>query len=93
MADCSKILLQRKVLEVFLVFSLSEAAKSVLPLKRNLAERLGKKIEILENADKAPKRGMAAKQASGFDAQVFYLGFLFALSSNDSFCMLVEGSR
>ncbi|KAM6398981.1 zinc finger CCCH domain-containing protein 11A isoform 2-T3 [Rhynochetos jubatus] len=32
------------------------AGKSVLPLKRNLAERLGKKMEILENADKAPKR-------------------------------------
>ncbi|XP_010146741.1 PREDICTED: zinc finger CCCH domain-containing protein 11A-like, partial [Eurypyga helias] len=32
------------------------AGKSVLPLKRNPAERLGKKIEILENAEKAPKR-------------------------------------
>ncbi|XP_069626918.1 LOW QUALITY PROTEIN: zinc finger CCCH domain-containing protein 11A-like [Haliaeetus albicilla] len=28
----------------------------VLPLKRNLADRLGKKIEVLENADNAPKR-------------------------------------
>uniref|UniRef100_A0A8C3KJK5 C3H1-type domain-containing protein n=1 Tax=Calidris pygmaea TaxID=425635 RepID=A0A8C3KJK5_9CHAR len=37
------------------------SGKSVLPLKRNLAERLGKKIEILENADKAPKREKAAK--------------------------------
>ncbi|NWW90492.1 ZC11A protein, partial [Rhynochetos jubatus] len=37
------------------------AGKSVLPLKRNLAERLGKKMEILENADKAPKREKAAK--------------------------------
>ncbi|XP_049687809.1 zinc finger CCCH domain-containing protein 11A-like isoform X5 [Accipiter gentilis] len=34
----------------------SIAGKSVLPLKRNLADRLGKKIEVLENADKAPKR-------------------------------------
>ncbi|NXW46827.1 ZC11A protein, partial [Nyctiprogne leucopyga] len=39
----------------------SIAGKSVLPLKRNLTERLGKKIEILENADKAPKREKAAK--------------------------------
>ncbi|NXC70880.1 ZC11A protein, partial [Anhinga anhinga] len=39
----------------------SIAGKSVLPLKRNLAERLGKKIETLENADKAPKREKAAK--------------------------------
>ncbi|NXT87924.1 ZC11A protein, partial [Anhinga rufa] len=39
----------------------SMAGKSVLPLKRNLAERLGKKIETLENADKAPKREKAAK--------------------------------
>ncbi|NWR66984.1 ZC11A protein, partial [Bucorvus abyssinicus] len=39
----------------------SLAGKSVLPLKRNLTERLGKKIEILENADKAPKREKAAK--------------------------------
>ncbi|XP_052670896.1 zinc finger CCCH domain-containing protein 11A-like isoform X2 [Harpia harpyja] len=34
----------------------STAGKSVLPLKRNLTDRLGKKIEVLENADKAPKR-------------------------------------
>ncbi|NXD66399.1 ZC11A protein, partial [Eolophus roseicapillus] len=39
----------------------SPAAKSVIPLKRNLAERLGKKIEMLENADKGPKREKAAK--------------------------------
>ncbi|KAM9594862.1 zinc finger CCCH domain-containing protein 11A-like isoform 3-T3 [Morphnus guianensis] len=32
------------------------AVKSVLLLKRNLADRLGKKTEVLENADKAPKR-------------------------------------
>ncbi|XP_074911592.1 zinc finger CCCH domain-containing protein 11A-like [Buteo buteo] len=32
------------------------AGRSVLPLKRNLADRLGKKIEVLENAAKAPKR-------------------------------------
>ncbi|KAM6311145.1 zinc finger CCCH domain-containing protein 11A isoform 1-T2 [Podargus strigoides] len=36
------------------------AGKSVLPIKHNLAERLGKK-EILENADKAPKREKAGK--------------------------------
>ncbi|XP_010115434.1 PREDICTED: zinc finger CCCH domain-containing protein 11A-like [Chlamydotis macqueenii] len=35
---------------------ISMADKSIFPLKRNLTERLGKKIEILENADKAPKR-------------------------------------
>ncbi|KAM9594522.1 zinc finger CCCH domain-containing protein 11A-like isoform 2-T2 [Morphnus guianensis] len=34
----------------------STAVKSVLLLKRNLADRLGKKTEVLENADKAPKR-------------------------------------
>ncbi|XP_075298845.1 zinc finger CCCH domain-containing protein 11A isoform X3 [Opisthocomus hoazin] len=39
----------------------SVAGKSVFPLKRNLAERLGKKIEILENADKAPKRVQVPK--------------------------------
>ena len=92
-SDYSKILLQINVLKAFLVFSLFEAGKSVFPLKRNLAERLGKKIEILENADKAPKRGTATKQAAGFDARIFCLGFLFVLSSNGSFCMLVEGSR
>ncbi|XP_069627969.1 LOW QUALITY PROTEIN: zinc finger CCCH domain-containing protein 11A-like [Haliaeetus albicilla] len=32
------------------------SGRSVLPLKRNLADRLGKKIEVLENADNAPKR-------------------------------------
>ncbi|XP_069627936.1 LOW QUALITY PROTEIN: zinc finger CCCH domain-containing protein 11A-like [Haliaeetus albicilla] len=32
------------------------AGRSVLPLKRNLADRLGKKTEVLENADNAPKR-------------------------------------
>ncbi|XP_069732193.1 zinc finger CCCH domain-containing protein 11A isoform X2 [Phaenicophaeus curvirostris] len=39
----------------------SPAGKSVLPLKRNLTERLGKKIEILENADRAPKRVQVPK--------------------------------
>ncbi|XP_065505383.1 zinc finger CCCH domain-containing protein 11A isoform X2 [Caloenas nicobarica] len=39
----------------------STAVKNVLPLKRDLAERLGKKIEILENADKAPKRVQVPK--------------------------------
>ncbi|XP_049687782.1 zinc finger CCCH domain-containing protein 11A-like [Accipiter gentilis] len=32
------------------------SGKSVLPLKHKLADRLGKKTEVLENADKAPKR-------------------------------------
>ncbi|XP_052671423.1 zinc finger CCCH domain-containing protein 11A-like isoform X3 [Harpia harpyja] len=32
------------------------AGKSVLPLKRNLADRLGKKTEVLDSADKAAKR-------------------------------------
>ncbi|XP_052671922.1 zinc finger CCCH domain-containing protein 11A-like [Harpia harpyja] len=35
----------------------SIAGKSVLPLKRNLADRLGKKTEVLDSADKAAKRG------------------------------------
>ncbi|XP_052670469.1 zinc finger CCCH domain-containing protein 11A-like, partial [Harpia harpyja] len=35
----------------------STAGKSVLPLKRNLADRLGKKTEVLDSADKAAKRG------------------------------------
>ncbi|XP_061327831.1 zinc finger CCCH domain-containing protein 11A isoform X5 [Pezoporus flaviventris] len=39
----------------------STAAKSVIPLKRNLTERLGKKIDMLENADKAPKRVQVPK--------------------------------
>ncbi|NXF36981.1 ZC11A protein, partial [Nyctibius bracteatus] len=39
----------------------STAGDSVLPLRRDLAERLGKKVEILENADQAPKREKAAK--------------------------------
>ncbi|XP_052671422.1 zinc finger CCCH domain-containing protein 11A-like isoform X2 [Harpia harpyja] len=34
----------------------STAGKSVLPLKRNLADRLGKKTEVLDSADKAAKR-------------------------------------
>uniref|UniRef100_A0A8D0FD80 C3H1-type domain-containing protein n=1 Tax=Strix occidentalis caurina TaxID=311401 RepID=A0A8D0FD80_STROC len=55
------VTLSTKQGNIFLGFCLSEAGKSVLPLKRNLAERLGKKIEILENADKAPKREKAAK--------------------------------
>ncbi|NWX91915.1 ZC11A protein, partial [Nothoprocta ornata] len=38
----------------------SLADEGGLPLKRSLAERLGKKIESLENAEKAPKREKAA---------------------------------
>ncbi|NXU56323.1 ZC11A protein, partial [Turnix velox] len=37
------------------------AGKSILPLKRSLADRLGKKIDILEPADKVPKKEKAAK--------------------------------
>lgn len=92
-ADCSKIRLQRNVLKVLPVSSLSEAGKSVLPLKRKLADRLGKKTEVLESADKAPKRGAATKQTWGFDAQIFCLGLLFVLSSSGSLCVLVAGSR
>ncbi|NXM71217.1 ZC11A protein, partial [Serilophus lunatus] len=33
------------------------AAKTFLPLRRNVADRLGRKTEMLENAEKAPKRG------------------------------------
>lgn len=84
MADCLKILLPRNILKVFLVLSLPEAGKSVVPLKRNLTERLGKKMEVLENADKAPKRGTATAQTSGADAVwvfswSFLLTVLFAL--------------
>lgn len=42
---------------------------SGLPLKRSLAERLGKKIEV----DKAPRRG---KRASGFAAQILFARLL-----------------
>jgi len=68
--------------EMFLkysLFSLSEADVSALPVKRSLAERLGKKVEVPGNADKAPKRGTATKQASGCDSRVLYLGSLFVL--------------
>ncbi|NWI45590.1 ZC11A protein, partial [Picathartes gymnocephalus] len=37
------------------------AGKTFLPLRRNVADRLGRKAELQENADKAPKRGTAAK--------------------------------
>ncbi|NXQ55403.1 ZC11A protein, partial [Anthoscopus minutus] len=33
------------------------AGKTFLPLRRNIADRLGRKAELQENADKAPKRG------------------------------------
>ncbi|NWU83708.1 ZC11A protein, partial [Onychorhynchus coronatus] len=33
------------------------AGKTFLPLRRNVAERLGRKTEMLENAEKAPRRG------------------------------------
>ncbi|NWV07608.1 ZC11A protein, partial [Ptilonorhynchus violaceus] len=33
------------------------AGKTFVPLRRNVADRLGRKTELLENADKAPKRG------------------------------------
>ncbi|NWH41852.1 ZC11A protein, partial [Chloropsis hardwickii] len=35
--------------------------KTFLPLRRNVADRLGRKAELQENSDKAPKRGTAAK--------------------------------
>ncbi|NXD56403.1 ZC11A protein, partial [Corvus moneduloides] len=37
------------------------AGKTFLPLRRNVADRLGRKAELQGNADKAPKRGTAAK--------------------------------
>ncbi|XP_071895564.1 zinc finger CCCH domain-containing protein 11A-like [Anas platyrhynchos] len=52
---------------------------STLPVKRRLAERLGKKVEAPGNADKAPKRDPGTKQASGLDSWVLYLVFLFVL--------------
>ncbi|NXG15178.1 ZC11A protein, partial [Grallaria varia] len=33
------------------------AGKTFLPLRRNIADRLGRKTEMLENAERAPKRG------------------------------------
>ncbi|NXM36374.1 ZC11A protein, partial [Oxyruncus cristatus] len=33
------------------------AGKTFLPLRRNVADRLGRKTEMLENAEKAPRRG------------------------------------
>ncbi|NWU95465.1 ZC11A protein, partial [Upupa epops] len=41
----------------------SMADKSAPPLKRSLTERLGKKIEVLDHADRAPKKEKAAKPA------------------------------
>ncbi|NXD04638.1 ZC11A protein, partial [Certhia familiaris] len=35
--------------------------KTFLPLRRNVGDRLGRKAELQENSDKAPKRGTAAK--------------------------------
>ncbi|NXC92232.1 ZC11A protein, partial [Cercotrichas coryphoeus] len=35
--------------------------KTFLPLRRNIGDRLGRKAELQENTDKAPKRGTAAK--------------------------------
>ncbi|NXV03237.1 ZC11A protein, partial [Cettia cetti] len=35
--------------------------KTFLPLRRNVADRLGRKAELQENTDKAPRRGTAAK--------------------------------
>ncbi|NWZ95150.1 ZC11A protein, partial [Nesospiza acunhae] len=35
--------------------------KTFLPLRRNVADRLGRKAELQENSEKAPKRGTAAK--------------------------------
>ncbi|XP_071900399.1 zinc finger CCCH domain-containing protein 11A-like [Anas platyrhynchos] len=52
---------------------------STLPVKRRLAERLGKKVEAPGNADKAPKRDPGTKRASGLDSWVLYLVFLFVL--------------
>ena len=75
--DCSQTFLQRKVLTIFLVFS--EDDVSTVPVKRSLAERLGKKVEAPGNADKAPKRDPGTKQASGLDSWVLYLVFLFVL--------------
>ncbi|NWR25982.1 ZC11A protein, partial [Emberiza fucata] len=35
--------------------------KTFLPLRRNVADRLGRKAELQQNSEKAPKRGTAAK--------------------------------
>lgn len=78
--DCSKIFLPRNYLSSVVVFSLADV--SGLPLKRSLAERLGKKIEV----DRAPRRG---KRASGFAAQIA-LGFLLVLSWECCLCTLPE---
>ena len=64
--------LQRDALQFFPVFFLPEAGASGLPPKSGLAESLGRQAEV----EKAPPRGTATEQASGFDALSFYVDFL-----------------
>jgi len=75
--DSSDTVLQRAVLQVFLVFSLSEGDGSGIPVKRSLAEALGKKVEV----DKAPTNATGMQRALQIDAQIFDLGFVFLLTS------------
>jgi len=66
-ADCDEVFLQGDALHVFLVFFLSEADASGLPLKRSHAQRQRRSAEC----DMAPKRGTDTQQASGFGALSF----------------------
>jgi len=68
--------LQRDALQFFPVFFLPEAGASGLPPKSGLAESLGRQAEV----EKAPPRGTATEQASGFDALSFCSVFLTVLS-------------
>ncbi len=83
---CSDIVLQRAALQVFLVFSWSEADGSGIAVKRSLVESLDKKLEV----DEAPKNTPGTQRALEFDAQIFYLGFVLLLSRNSSLGMLLE---
>ncbi|NWT06651.1 ZC11A protein, partial [Mionectes macconnelli] len=53
-------------LEVIIKRTHTCAGKTFLPLRRNVADRLGRKTEMLENAEKAPRRG-TEKAAKPFE--------------------------
>ena len=85
MVGGAEVFLQGDALHVFLVFFLSEADASGLPLKRSHAERQRRSAEC----DMAPKRGTDTQQASGFGALSFWLGFLSVPSWDCCRCVLV----
>lgn len=86
MIDGSEIVLLRAVLQVLLVFSLSEGDGSGIPVKSSLAEGLGRKVEV----DKAPTNATGIQRALEIGAQLFCLGFLFLLSRGSSLGMSLE---